>query len=134
MTVVLRDQWALTYHAFHSVALELCQPLAIFDTTTPVDAVQRYFDYEKAYLDGLLDPAFEHFSVWELRMVVDSDASNEELVWCRQFLLTYRPDICYMGDQRWRYSSIVKTDVRYKRPDWTAQPRTMMQALARGGT
>ncbi|CAB9516926.1 Sulfatase-modifying factor enzyme 1 [Seminavis robusta] len=116
-----------------AVALELCEPLAIFDTTTAVDAVERYFDYEKAYLDGMLDPAFEHFSVWELRMVVDSDASNEELRWCREFMFTYRPDILYMGDQRWRYSSIVKTDVRYKRPDWTAQPRTMVQALARGG-
>ena len=116
-----------------AIALELCTPIAIFDTITPVDAIQRYFDYEKAYLKGELDPAFETFSVWELRMVVDSDASNKELVWAREMLMTFRPDMAYMGDQLWRYSSLVKTDVKYKRPDWTAQPRDMIQALCRGG-
>lgn len=114
-------------------ALELCQPLAIFDTVDPVDPVERYFNYEKAYLEGLLDPAFEQLSVWELRMVVDSDASNEELDWGREMLLTYRPDIAYMDERTWRYSSLVKTDVKYTRPDWTRKPRDMVQALARGG-
>jgi hypothetical protein len=116
-----------------AIALELCKPLAIFDTVNPVDAVERYFNYEKAYLDGLLDPAFEGFSVWELRMVVDSDASNPELSWCRDMIFCYRPDIAYMGDYHWRYSSIVKTDVKYKHPDWTRSPRDMPQCIARGG-
>lgn len=116
-----------------AIALELCKPIPIFDTVTPVDPIQRYFDYEKAYLNGELDPAIEQFSVWELRMVVDSDASNEELEWGRKMIMTYRPDIAYMGDQLWRYSSIVKTDVKYGRPDWTSSPRDMVQALCRGG-
>ena len=116
-----------------AISLEFATPLAIFDTVNPVDPIQRYFDYEKAYLDGELDPAVEQFSVWELRMVVDCDASNEELVWARKMLFSFHPGIAYMGERMWRYTSLVKTDVKYGRPDWTATPRTMEQALCRGG-
>jgi len=78
-----------------------------------VDPVKRYLHYEKAYLDGELDPAFETFSSWEMRMVVDCDAPDEILAWGREMLRNYRPDHIYNPDYGWRYSAAVKTEVPY---------------------
>jgi hypothetical protein len=78
-----------------------------------VDPVKRYQHYEKAYLDGELDPAFENLSAWEMRMVVDCDAPDEILAWGREMLRNYRPDHIYNPDYGWRYSAAVKTEVPY---------------------
>lgn len=78
-----------------------------------VDPVKRYLHYEKAYLDGELDPAFEKFSPWELRLVVDCDVPDEILTWGREMLRNYRPDHIYNPDYGWRYSGAVKTEVPY---------------------
>lgn len=75
--------------------------------------VKRYLHYEKAYLDGELDPAFKTFSTWEMRMVVDCDAPDEILAWGREMLRNYRPDHIYNPDYGWRYSAAVKTEVPY---------------------
>jgi hypothetical protein len=99
-----------------AVALELCEPLNEFETSVAVDPLNRYLQYEKAYLNGKLDPAFEMLTVWEMRMVVDCDAPDAQIEWCRNMMYTYRPDMCYMGDYVWRYVSIVKTDVKFGKP------------------
>lgn len=78
-----------------------------------VDPVKRYLNFEKAYLDGHLDPAFEKFTAWEYRMVVDSDAPDEMLTWGREMLRNYRPDHILNPDYGWRYSGAVKTEVPY---------------------
>jgi hypothetical protein len=78
-----------------------------------VDPVKRYLHYEKAYLDGELDPAFENLTAWEFRMVVDCDAPDEILAWGREMLRNYRPDHIYNPDYGWRYSATVKTEVPY---------------------
>jgi chemotaxis protein histidine kinase CheA len=78
-----------------------------------VDPVKRYLHYEKAYLNGELDPAFDKFSAWEYRMVVDCDAPDEILTWGRQMLRIYRPDHVTNPDYGWRYTGAVKSDVRY---------------------
>ncbi len=78
-----------------------------------VDPVKRYLHYEKAYLDGELDPAFKDLTTWEYRMVVDCDAPDEILAWGRQMLRNYRPDHIYTPNYGWRYSSTVKTEVPY---------------------
>ncbi len=78
-----------------------------------VDPVKRYQHYEKAYLDGELDPAFKALETWELRMVVNSDASDEMLTWGREMLKAYRPDHIINPHYGWRYSALVKTDVPY---------------------
>jgi hypothetical protein len=78
-----------------------------------VDPVKRYLHYERAYLDGELDPAFKNLGAWEIRMVVDCDAPDEILAWGREMLRNYRPDHIYNPDYGWRYSATVKTEVPY---------------------
>ena len=70
-----------------AVALELCSPITEFDTKIPVDPIERYKHYAEAYKNGELDPAFPHFSVWELRHVINSDAKNDQLAWCRKMVM-----------------------------------------------
>ncbi|MFU8892672.1 MAG: hypothetical protein ACNA8L_03495 [Luteolibacter sp.] len=81
--------------------------------TLDVDPVQRYLHYEKAYLAGELDPAFEHLAAWEYRNVVNSDAPDEMLQWGRTMLRNYRPDHIYNPDYGWRYVSSVRSEVPY---------------------
>ncbi len=78
-----------------------------------VDPVNRYLHYEKAFLDGELDPAFEHLTTWELRHVVNHDAPDEILQWGRTMLRNYRPDHIYNPNYGWRYVSSVRTEVPY---------------------
>jgi len=87
------------------------------NSPSTVDPLKRYLHYEKAYLDGELDPVFKNLSAWEMRMVVDSDAPDEILAWGREMLRTYRPDHIANPDYGWRYVSIVKTDVQYGSQD-----------------
>jgi hypothetical protein len=78
-----------------------------------IDQVERYLHYEKAYLDGELDPAFPDFNTWECRFITDSEYSNEDLAWARSMLRVYRPDIITMDDYKWRYVRFIKSDVPY---------------------
>lgn len=96
-----------------AVALEHAEP---FNERNPkikrkVVPVKRYLHYEKAHLDGELDPAFGDFNTWEYRMVVNCDAPDETLAWGREMLRNYRPDLVRMENRAWRYSLLVKTDV-----------------------
>ena len=83
------------------------------DAPTVVDPVKRYLHYEKAYLDGELDPAFKNFSPWEYRLVVDCDAPDSIHSWGREMLRNYRPDHIYNPDYGWRYAASVRTEVQY---------------------
>lgn len=102
-----------------ATALEHAKPIAqssAKDSTggpATVDPVKRYMHYEKAYLDGELDPAFKNFTAWEYRHVVNSDAPDEILQWGRTMLRNYRPDHIYNQDYGWRYVSSVRTEVPY---------------------
>jgi len=89
-----------------ATSLEHAQP-------TGIDPVKRYLHYEKAFLDGELDPAFKHFTAWEYRHVVNCDAPDEILQWGRTMLRNYRPDHIYNPDYGWRYVSSVRTEVPY---------------------
>ncbi|MBA4192133.1 MAG: hypothetical protein C0467_29500 [Planctomycetaceae bacterium] len=96
-------------------AMPIAQSNAKDETNAPatVDPVKRYLHYEKAYLNGELDPAFKNLTVWEYRMVVDCDAPDQVLTWGREMLRNYRPDHIYNPDYGWRYSATVKTEVPY---------------------
>jgi hypothetical protein len=96
-------------------AVPVAQANAAAETNAPafVDPVKRYLHYEKAYLDGELDPAFKDFTVWEYRMVVECDAPDAILAWGREMLRSYRPDHVYNPDYGWRYSAAVRTEVPY---------------------
>ncbi|MBX3418691.1 MAG: hypothetical protein KF851_13885 [Pirellulaceae bacterium] len=106
-----------------AIALEHATPIAQRNAASRTDApefvdpVKRYLHYEHAFLDGELDPAFKDFSVWDYRMVVYGDEPDEMLAWGREMLRNYRPDQITMPDQRWRYVSSVRTDIRYGSED-----------------
>jgi hypothetical protein len=120
-----------------AVALELCCEVDPWDQ--PVernrpDPHRRYAHYRDAYRKGNeLDPAFSGLTAWELRMAVNSDASERELQWGRDCLRNYRPDIVTMDDPQWRYCWIVRQDVDYKDPDWFKPQRSYDQILSGGG-
>ncbi len=97
----------------HAKPIEQSNPETIKDGPAVVDPVKRYQHYEKAYLDGELDPAFKNFTVWEYRNVIDCDAPDEILQWGRTMLRNYRPDHIYSADYGWRYVASVKTEVPY---------------------
>lgn len=102
------------------------------DSTNPVE---RYLHYEKAYLDGELDPAFKDMTAWECRFITSGERSLVDLAWMREMLRTYRPDHIRNENQKWRYVGIVKSDFPYtntrKNPEFGT---TSQQALALGGS
>ena len=98
----------------HAVPVPQRNAVAKRDAPTVVDPVKRYLHYEKAYLDGELDPAFPHMTAWECRYIANSDAPDHVLAWGRQMLRNYRPDHIFNPDYAWRYSGIVRTDVAYR--------------------
>lgn len=116
------------------VALQLAEPMSEFDLPdVQVDPQMRYLHYEQAYLLGELDPIFSKLSAWELRYCIDSDAPNEQLGWGREMLRNYRPDLMQLDNEQWRYCMAVRTEVAYKRPEWTSEPRTYQQIISGGG-
>jgi hypothetical protein len=114
-------------------SLEHAVPVKEFDLESSVDPVKRYLNYEKAYLNGELDPALKNMTTWECRLITNCDAPDEQILWGREMLRNYRPDIIFERDYRWRYSRIVRTDVAYKSPEWTGTPRTYHQLINGGG-
>jgi len=85
----------------------------LFNANSGIEQVPRYLHYEKAFLDGELDPAFKDFNTWECRYIANDPYSNEDLAWFRQMLRNYRPDHITMDDYKWRYIRMVKSDVPY---------------------
>jgi len=104
---------ALAISLEHAVPIAQANPTAQTEGPKTIDPVNRYLHYEKAYLNGELDPAFERLSTWELRMVVNGDEPDETLAWGREMLRNYRPDHIYNSNYGWRYVSIVSSDVKY---------------------
>lgn len=113
-------------------SVELAIPATKRDKTE-VDPVKRYLHYEKACLDGELDPEFKYMSAWECRFITNCSAPDEELAWGREMLRNYRPDHIFTTDYRWRYSRSVKTDVAYKRSDPLIEGLGFYQNIMNGG-
>ncbi len=109
----LLQRLALAVSLEHAVPMKQANPTARTDAPETIDPVKRYLHYEKAYLDGELDPAFERLGTWELRMVVNGDEPDETLAWGREMLRNFRPDHIYNSNFGWRYVSLVSTDVKY---------------------
>jgi hypothetical protein len=101
----------------HAVPIGQSNPKAETDAPATVDPVKRYLHYEKAFLDGELDPGFKDLTVWEYRMVVNGDEPDWTLAWGRAMLRNYRPDEIATKDYRWRYVKAVKTEVKYGSQD-----------------
>mmetsp|Transcript_25113 Transcript_25113/g.41177 ORF Transcript_25113/g.41177 Transcript_25113/m.41177 type:complete len:733 (+) Transcript_25113:141-2339(+) len=114
-------------------ALELASPPFEFDSSVPIDPVARYKHFEKAHRKGELDPAFPFFSVWEMRQIVNCDAPNDQMSWCRSMLMNYAPHYTCLTDNKMRYVYMMQTDVRIRKPNWTGSPRTYQMVLSGGG-
>ena len=85
-----------------AVALEMADGLHSFQQPDVFfDPMERYLHYEQAYLNRELEPLFESLTVWELRMVVNSDAPNDQLAWCREMIRNYMPHCATMKDRYW---------------------------------
>ncbi len=104
---------ALATSLEHAVPIKQSNALTATDAPTIVDPVKRYLHYERAYIDGELDPAFKNFTVWEYRMIVGCDAPDHILAWGREMLRNYRPDHILNPNYGWRYSGAVRTEVKY---------------------
>jgi len=108
------ERLALATSLEHAVPLAQRNSEEGADATAVVDPVRRYLHYEKAYLQGDLDPAFKGMTTWECRMIVNCSAPDSVLEWGRAMLRNYRPDHIYNPDYGWRYSGAVRTDVAYR--------------------
>ena len=104
---------ALAIALEHASPIPQANPKSEVGAPDTIDPLKRYLHYEKAYLEGELDPAFGGLSTWELRMVVNGDEPDEALAWGRQMLRNYRPDHIYNAKKGWRYVGIVTSDVKY---------------------
>lgn len=94
-----------------AVALELAEPVPIFkQPDTFVDPVERFWHYANAHTYNQLDKHFEGLTVWEMRNVVNSEATNEDSVWLREFLKRYRPDQVRTPCSKWKYIWSQRTD------------------------
>ena len=112
-TAGVLQRLALAISLEHAVPMKQSNPAARTDAPETIDPVHRYLHYEKAYLGGELDPAFERLSTWELRSVIDGDEPDETLAWGREMLRNFRPDHIFTTDAGWRYVSLVRSDVKY---------------------
>jgi hypothetical protein len=101
----------------HAIPVGQRSATALTDAPKNIDPVKRYLQFEKAFLDGELDPLFKDLSVWDSRMVVNGNEPDETHVWGREMLRNYRPDHITTPDYRWRYVKAVRTDIRYGSQD-----------------
>jgi len=108
---------ALAVSLEHAVPVTQRNPKSQTDAPATVDPVKRYLHYEKAFLDGELDPGFKDLTVWDYRMVVYGDEPDWTLAWGRKMLRNYRPDHISTPDYRWRYVAAVRTDIKYGSQD-----------------
>jgi len=116
-----------------AVALEFASPVYEFDSTTKLDPIERYKHFVEAHEAGELDPAFPYFSVWEMRQIVNCDAPNDQMTWCRKMIMNYAPHLTCLTDFTQRYVYLLHSDVRVRTPNWTASPRTYPMILSGGG-
>ena len=108
---------ALAASLEHAVPVKQRNAKSRTDAPATVDPVKRYLHFEKAFLDGELDPGFKGLSAWDYRMVVNGEEPDHVLAWGRKMLRNYRPDHISTSDYRWRYVAAVRTDVRYGSQD-----------------
>jgi hypothetical protein len=80
--------------------------------TVTESLVEFYLNYEEAFHNKELDPAFGTMPAWEYRFIFPFRAI-EDVVWMRKMMRNYRPDHMQKEDYRWRYCRITKSDVPY---------------------
>lgn len=104
---------AVAVSLVHAIPVLQVNPAAAKGAPSHVDPVKRYLHYERAFLDGELDPAFDTLDTWELRYVVDGEEPDKTLTWGREMLRNFHPDHVLNPNLGWRYVRLVTTDVNY---------------------
>ncbi len=156
------DDWSKIHRKIAlACALELASPIYYFDTAINLDPVERYKHFVDAHRAGELDPAFPYFSIWEMRQIVNCDAPNDQMTWCRKMVriihswckhfcckskfsfsifsfysfqvMNYAPHLTCLTDVTLRYVYLLHSDVRIRKPEWTGSPRTYQMVLSGGG-
>ena len=118
---------ALAISLEHAVPIGQNNPVAQTDAPATVDPVKRYQQFEKAFLDGELDPGFKDLTVWEYRNAVNGNEPDWTLVWGRAMLRNYRPDEISTSNYSWRYVESVRTEVKYGSQDQKNDMPTLQQ-------
>ena len=114
-------------------ALEFAFPVNEFESIIEIDPVARYKHFEMAHSRGDLDPAFPHFSVWEMRHIVNCDAPNAQMKWCREMVMNYAPHLTCITTSKLRYVYILDSDVRSQKERSAESPKTYEMILSEGG-
>ena len=119
-TSILSEDPACTGHLRRlalGIALEHAKPIKQRNPqnqeASTVDPIKRYFHYKKAEEDGELDPGFATYSAWEYRFLVAGDEPDEIYQWGRDMLRNYRPDLLILGEERWRYVHLVRSEIAW---------------------
>ena len=68
-----------------------------------------------------------------MRQVVNCDAPNDQMKWCRDMVMDYVPYMTVLTDNTVKYTYITDSDVRIRKPNWTGSPRTYQMVLSGGG-
>jgi len=117
-----------------AIALELAAPELC--GYKDVDPVKRYTFYEKSYLDKALDSNFDKHSIWLMRQIVNDPHTEEDMLWMREMLWNYRPDMinapeAYIA----RYVGLMNTEFGHKPQERDEKlPYTAMQQwIDKGG-
>ena len=80
-------KWTQVNHKIAlACALELASPIYEFDSMVPIDPVARFHHFVDAHKAGELDPSFPFFTVWEMRQIINCDAPNDQMTWCRKMV------------------------------------------------
>lgn len=107
------ERLAIAIALEHAVPIKQENPKSCTSGNAEVDPVQRYLNYELAFLQGELDPSFCELSVWLLRMVVDGEEPDETIAWGRTMLRNFRPDHVLSKNEEWKYVGLVRSSIRY---------------------
>jgi len=117
------DTWCQIFNANPDSKKGLYLRLAIATAISPSPAksygsevvfksLPRYQHFETAHKNKELFPSFDDLSVWDLRMVVSSWASDRDLGWVRKMINTWRPDlrkgqrVVHIVSEVWRRNSL----------------------------
>jgi len=65
---------------------------------------------------NMFDKHFAGLTVWELRNVVNSEATNEDATWMREMLKRWRPDQVRTPCSKWKYIWSQRTDTANRKP------------------
>jgi len=68
-----------------------------------------------------------------MRQIVNCDAPNDQMSWCRKMVMSYAPHLTCLTDVTLRYVYMLESDVRIRKPEWTSSPRTYPMVLSGGG-